>query len=193
MNLNAHKPAGGIPSNDQPVGPENRWEMPSSSGRARIDCAFIARSERAADVLVCRIEVNGEFWPRGVVRQTIDTTEDFHVVLPQVLIEFASLKALRERLVEWHVNPSSFSIELGAPYGEGQQLTFAIGQDDGLVYSVGKPACMLTYACGSAMKGRWAFGVDQSCIRMCAESIDVFMQSSNDRDAGNSPAAATAS
>ena len=170
-----------------------RWEMPASCGRVRINCALVARSECANGALVCRIEVNGEFWPRGVVRQTIETTEDFYVVLPQVLIEFASLKALRERLVEWHVNPSSFSIELGALHGEGQQITFAIGQDDGLIYSVGKPACMLTYACGSAMKGRWAFVVDQSCSRLCAESIDAFMQSFDDRDAGNSPAAAIAS
>jgi len=167
--------------------------MLSSSGRARINCVLIAQSKRAADVFVCRIEVSGDFWPRGVVRQTIDLTEDFHVVLPQVLIDLASLKALRERLIEWHVNPSSFSIELGVRHGEGQQLAFAIGQDDGLIYSVGKPACMLTYACGSAMKGRWAFVVDQSCIRLCAESIDAFMQSFNDRDAGSSPAAVAVS
>ncbi|MGJ7529171.1 hypothetical protein [Variovorax sp. GB1P17] len=102
---------------------------------------------------------------------------DFHVTLPQVLINLVSLKSLRERLVEWQVNPSAFTLELGLLGKGGQRITFAIGRDENLIYSVDKPACTLTYACGAAMQGRWSFVVDQSCIRLCAEGIGEFVRS----------------
>jgi len=167
------------PKTIQPVprAAENKicWSMPAASGRARIDCALLARSEKS-DALVCQVNVIGEFWPRGRIEPGTDTTNDFHVALPQVLVDFKSLKSLRERLVEWQVNPSDFSVALGVQ-GEGdQRLTLAIGHDDNLIYSAGKPACMFTYACGSAMQGRWSFVVDQSCIRLCAEDIGKFVR-----------------
>lgn len=151
------------------------WSMPAASGRARIGCAFLAHSQDTG-TLVCGVEASGEFWPRGHTDHNAGTTTDFHVTLPQVLIDLASLKLLRERLVEWQVNPIDFALELGISGKGDQRITFAIGQDENLIYSVDKPACTLTYACGSAMQGRWSFVVDQSCIRLCAEGIGEFVR-----------------
>lgn len=149
--------------------------MPSSSGRARIECALVERSENS-NALVCRIEVIGSFWPRGRIKPGTETTSDFHVVLSQVLIDVQALKSLRERLLEWQVNPNDFDVALGARDEGDQQLMLAIGRDDSLIYSAGKPACVVTYACGSVMQGRWVFVVDQSCIRLCADGIDEFVR-----------------
>lgn len=151
------------------------WSMPSASGRARISCAFVGYSQEPG-TLLCEVETSGEFWPRGHDDRNGGTVPDFYVKLPQVLINIDSLKSLRERLVEWQVNPSAFTLELGAAKGD-QRIMFAIGQDQNLIYSVSKPACTLTYACGSAMQGRWSFVVDQSCIRLGAEGIGEFLRS----------------
>ena len=154
----------------------NRWSMPAANGRSRIGCAFVRRSQEA-DALVCGVEAIGEFWPRGHADHGAGTVTDFHVTLPQVLLDLASLKLLRERLVEWQVNPCGFALELGIAGKGDQRITFAIGRDENLIYSADKPACTLTYACGSAMQGRWSFVVDQSCIRICAEGIREFVRS----------------
>ena len=151
------------------------WSMSASSGRARIACTFVACSQKPS-VLICGVEACGEFWPRGHSDHSAGTVIDFDVKLPQVVISLDSLKALRERLVEWQVNPSSFALELGASEKSDQRITFAIGRDENLIYSVEKPACTLTYACGSAMQGRWSFVVDQSCIRLCADGIGEFVR-----------------
>ena len=152
-----------------------QWTMPSASGRARITCALVGYSKYPG-TLLCEVETSREFWPRGHDGCGEGTVPDLQVNLPQVLINLASLKSLRERLVEWQVNPSAFALELGAAKGD-QQLTLAIGQVQGLICSVEKPACTLTYACGAAMQGRWSFVVDQSCIRLCAEAMAEFFRS----------------
>jgi hypothetical protein len=151
------------------------WSMPAASGRARFGCTFVAHS-KATGALVCRVEASGEFWPRGDIDRSADTVTDFHVTLPQVLMDLVALKLLRERLVEWQVNPSSFALELGVSGNGDQRIAFTIGRDESLIYSVDKPACTLTYACGSAMEGRWSFVVDQSCIRLCAEALGEFVR-----------------
>ncbi|QSI33331.1 hypothetical protein GNX71_28705 [Variovorax sp. RKNM96] len=152
-----------------------QWAMPSASGRARISCALVGYSKDPG-TLLCEVETSREFWPRGHDDRSQGTIPDLQVKLPQVLINLASLKSLRERLVEWQVNPSAFTLELGAAKGD-QQIAFAIGQVQGLICSVDKPACTLTYACGAAMQGRWSFVVDQSCIRLCAEAMAEFLRS----------------
>lgn len=151
------------------------WTMHSASGRARISCTFVAHSHEAG-ALVCGFGAAGEFWPRGHIARSADTVTDFHVTLPQVLIDLASLKLLRERLVEWQVNPSGFALELGVSGKGDQRISFAIGRDENLIYSADKPACTLAYTCGSAMEGRWSFVVDQSCIRLCAEALGEFVR-----------------
>jgi hypothetical protein len=151
------------------------WSLPSSSGRSHIDCALLSHSERA-NSLLCSIAVAGAFWQRGVKRQPLDLTSDFEVVLPQVLLDIDALKHLRERLVEWQVNPSDFNVELGVRSEGDQQLSFSIGQDKDLIYSTDKPAATISYSCGASMNGRWAWVVDQSCIRRCAESIKDFVR-----------------
>lgn len=103
--------------------------------------------------------------------------KDFAVLLPQVVVSNVALKDLRRRLVEWQINPSDFVCDLGAGTGGDQALTLSIGRDSELIYSVGKPTCALTYRCGASMSGRWAFVVDQSCIRLCAESLNEFLKS----------------
>jgi hypothetical protein len=148
--------------------------MPSANGRSRIDCDFVAHADEGG-AIVCGMKVQGDFSPRGLRNYGSGQVNDFQVTLPQVLVNPQSLGLLRERLVEWQVNPSSFSLELGVSSGSDQRLTFAIGQDDKLIYSVAKPACILTYTGGSSMLGRWAFLVDQSCIRLCADGIGLFL------------------
>ncbi|VDO54565.1 unnamed protein product, partial [Brugia timori] len=118
--------------------------MPSANGRSRIDCDFVAHADEGG-AIVCGMKVQGDFSPRGLRNYGSGQVNDFQVTLPQVLVNPQSLGLLRERLVEWQVNPSSFSLELGVSSGSDQRLTFAIGQDDKLIYSVAKPACILTY------------------------------------------------
>jgi hypothetical protein len=152
-----------------------RWSLSSSSGRNDINCTFLRRSEKP-DALLCQIQVTGEFWQRRVKQQPTDLTSDFEVVLSQVLVDIDALKSLREKLVEWQVNPSSFSVELGIQSGGDQRLSFSIGQEKTLIYSADKPAVTISYSCNASMESKWAWVVDQSCIRLCAESIRDFVR-----------------
>ena len=151
------------------------WTMPAASGRTWIRCAVVSYSPEIG-ALVVGFETSGEFWPRGSSDRSGSTVTDFQVALPQVVLGLASLKSLRERLVEWQVNPSSFALELGVGRKGDQRITCAIGRDENLIYSVDKPAFTMTYGCGSAMQGRWSFVVDQSCIWLCAEGIGEFVR-----------------
>jgi hypothetical protein len=151
------------------------WSMPSANGRSQFRCAPIGRSEKSA-ALICQLDIFGEFWPRGRINSGTKTTEDFHVVISQVLIDFKSIQSLRERLVEWHANPSEFMIVLTSQDEGDQQFKLSIGSDSKLLFSVWKPACVLTYECGSSMQGRWSFLIDQSCIRLCAEELGDFIR-----------------
>lgn len=151
------------------------WSMPASNGRARIECALIGRSEKT-DALICVIEIVSEFWARGRIEMGGNTTNDFRISLSQVLVDLSSLKSLRERLIEWQVNPSDFRLQLGAQGDGDQRLSLSIGHDENLIYAAGKPACIFTYESGSSMQGRWSFVVDQSCIRACAEELAVFVR-----------------
>jgi hypothetical protein len=124
---------------------------------------------------VCRIQIWGEFWWRGRSAVT-DVINDYQVVLSQVLLDIASLKVLREYLADWQINSNSFNVELSTQDEGDQKFILSIGRDDRLICSVDKPVCTLSYECPSAMNGCWYFIVDQSCIRMCMESIDEFVR-----------------
>jgi len=151
------------------------WSLSSASGRNHINCTFLAYSERA-DTLLCHIQVSGKFWRRGVKQRPTDLINDFEITLPQVLIDIGALKTLREKLVEWQINPSGFKLELGVQSGNDQRLSFSIGRQKDLIYSVDKPAATISYLSGASMEAKWAWIVDQSCIRLCAESIKDFIQ-----------------
>jgi hypothetical protein len=116
------------------------------------------------------------FWQRDVLVSKAELVRDFEVLLPQVVVDLDALSELRHRLVEWQVNPSEFVCRLGTEKGGDQVLTFAVGRDANLICNVLRPACILTYECGAAMVGRWAFLVDQSCIRLCSDSLGEFLK-----------------
>jgi hypothetical protein len=149
------------------------WSITSASGRGKVVCRTVGRA-KSAGKLVCSFEVEGIAWQRDRALSEASQTTDFRVELPQVVVQTDLLKSLRQRLVEWQSNPAEFVCELCDAAEGDQRLALSIGRDDDLIYSAGKPACILTYACGASMTGRWAFVVDQSCIRLCAESLDQF-------------------
>jgi hypothetical protein len=152
-----------------------RWSMPSANGRTRIDCSESLDGRRVA-TCICSFEIEGLSWQRDRALEVANLVRDFTVQLPQVVIDLEALKELRERLIEWQVNPSDFICSLNVGTVRDQTLTVSIGRNPDLIYDVGKPACTLVYHCGASMSGKWAFVVDQSCIRLCADSITEFLR-----------------
>ncbi|MFT3777049.1 MAG: hypothetical protein QM772_02020 [Ottowia sp.] len=151
------------------------WSLRSNNGRSRIECTLVGRSEKSA-ALICRIDVAGEFWHRGGANIGPGMTNDFYVTLPQVLLDIRSVNSLYEHLIEWQRDKKSFIVSLGVLNEGDQKVEISIGRDENLIYSIEKPACTFTYACGSSMQGKWSFVVDQSCIRLCAEDIGEFVR-----------------
>ena len=150
------------------------WSMRSSSGRISLSCELIRQSVKTR-AMVCAIKMRGEFFERGAAKSVGELVPDFSVSLSQVLLYPQAVQLLRNRLVEWQTNPASFEVELGTSKEGDQRFSIALAQDSQLRYEIHRPACIITYGSPSAMLGRWAFIVDQSCVRSCAEELRQFL------------------
>lgn len=115
-------------------------------------------------------------WQRDRPLQNAALTRDFRIELSQVVLRIDSLRRLRQRLIEWQVNPAHFTCELCDITAGDQRLSMSIGRDERLIVDLFKPAFIVAYACGPSMSGRWAFLVDQSCIRLCAERLGELLR-----------------
>lgn len=100
---------------------------------------------------VCTLAIEGISCGRGRTLRGENLVADFRVELPQVVVQAGLLAAFRDRLVEWQANPAEFTCELCDASSTDQKWTLSIGRDDDLIYSAGKPACIISYSIGAAM------------------------------------------
>jgi len=152
------------------------WSIRSSDGRSRMACRSANYSQDTGK-LTGSLTLERQAWQRDRPLQNAALTRDFRIELPQVVLRIDSLRSLRQRLIEWQVNPADFTCELCDGTAGDQRLSMSIGRDERLIAAVFKPAFIITCDCGPSMSGRWAFLVDQSCIRLCAESLGELLRS----------------
>jgi hypothetical protein len=122
-------------------------------------------------VLLTKIEIQGELWPRLHDPEHGELTNDYSVTLHQVILRKKQLELLQERLRAWLNVPFEISIELAMANGDDQSLEFSLGVIDSLISSVGRPACTIQYRSGSFSTGMWNFVVDQSCIGILLDEL----------------------
>lgn len=149
------------------------WSISSSDGRRHISCRMARRSASSSQTTTTStgaFVIEGQAWQRDRPLKNAALTRDFRIELPQVVVRLDALRRLRERLVEWQVNPAGFTCELCDPAAD-QRLSVSIGRDERLVTDLFKPAAIVDYENGPSMRGRWAFLVDPSGLRHGAESL----------------------
>ncbi|WP_457336920.1 hypothetical protein [Rhizobacter sp. P5_C2] len=152
------------------------WSIRSSDGRSRMACRS-TNSSQDSGKLTAALTLEQQTWQRDRPLQNAAMTRDFRIELPQVVLRIDSLRRLRQRLIEWQVNPAHFTSELCDIAAGDQHLSMSIGRDERLIADLFKPACIVACDCGPSMSGRWAFLVDQSCIRLCADSLGELLRS----------------
>lgn len=151
------------------------WSINSSSGRIFLKCRLEKTSE-IKDILVTSLNMRGDFWQRGKEKFNKEIVNDFSINLPQILIRLSSIKELSKMLENWMNNRTEFSQRISPEdYGD-QYLEIYIGKNEGLIYSKEKPACVISYKFGSQIEGKLFFNVDQSCIKLCLEEINSFIE-----------------
>lgn len=150
------------------------WSFPSSSGRERVSFAGRALTSRLGTV-AGSVTVTGTFWQRDRELSGAALTRDFDVVLHQVLVEVEDLVGLHRQLVAWLQTFAEFECELGTAAPGDPRIHLQLGKNDGLICTRDRPALTLTYRGMPAMEGKWAFLVDQSCVRLCAEEVQAFL------------------
>lgn len=138
-----------------------------------------ARSSQVAGTVTGSVVLERQAWQRDRPLKDAALTRDFRIDLPQVVLRIDALRRLRQRLVEWQVNPAGFTCELCDAAVGDQALSISIGRDERLIADVFKPALIVTYDSGPSMAGRWACLVDPSCIRLCAESLGGFLRANS--------------
>lgn len=149
-----------------------RWSMSASSGRSHFYCTLLMRSKKSEN-LVCALSLKSDFWRRGATESHLEVVNDLNVELPQVLLSQQAMHALQINMSKWLVSGDLFAIGLGA-VGEGDQtLSIGLELDANLLCTASKPAFVVHYSSGSVMQARWAFLVDQSCIRICSDEIQA--------------------
>jgi hypothetical protein len=162
-----------------------QWSMPSNSGWYEMRCSARPRSARRG-IVPCELSIEGRFWQRDRALSSASLTQDFHVALPQIMIDVSALETLHDLLVEWQGNWRRVEVELGVPAGDprisemeaaagDQRLSVLIGESPELISSAQKPVCTIRYDNGPRMSGQCSFVVDQSCIRICSEGLREFI------------------
>jgi len=135
--------------------------------------------ERESSFSVFEMEIHGKFWKRNSFSAERQVVDDLNIILPQVLIDISALKLLYENLKFWQISMKGFEVNIASREEKGQQLIISIGKSEELICSVSKPVCVISYSSGSAMQARWAFVVDQSCIRICTDGIAELIKQIN--------------
>jgi len=138
--------------------------MTSASGRERFSCARVSSIENSRSGIY-EIVISGDFWSRAEPLETASLSLDFQVRLPQVLLSEDGMETLRDHLVTWLDDQLSFECMISPELNFDQILAVALGSDPGLISSRERPVFIVSYSRGATMVGRWAFVVDQSCVR----------------------------
>lgn len=143
------------------LGENYAMTMSSTSGREKLSFALVGTSELGR---IYEVEVGGYFWDRSVPLEAASMTRDFEVRLPQVLISEKGVSALRQHLAAWLDDRHCFECTITSQDSE-QILSVKVGADARFISSQEKPVFELSYSRGASMSARWAFVVDQTCIR----------------------------
>lgn len=154
------------------AGEADTWTIPSNSGWRQFKCARTNHALRG-DAICCSLHIYGDFWDRNE-NESKSLVPDFRVDLPQVLISAERLRHLIEDVDRWLVDQENFERSISSPKS-GQDFTVIVNREPSLVYSIGKRAVTFRYTNGEAMIGKWSFVVDESCLRICRDSLSGFL------------------
>lgn len=144
-----------------------RWSLPSNRGMESLECEIVGSTHHD---MVCRFTIVGEYWNRAE-ETAREVTEDFRVVLPQVIVARDALGSLRQSFVGWLEEERSFSCTLQPTDGGGQVLEVGLGDDPRFIRSMHKTVFTFSYCSGLVMTSGFSFVVDQSCVRMAMEGL----------------------
>ena len=149
---------------------EHQWAIRSNSGRELFAGSFL--DEKYAEgrtLLLTSVLILGEFWRAPEFETSSDTTPDFQVSLPQLMLDKAKLEELTYELEKWLERPKEISLSLsGHPH---HPLDVAIGPRSHFISTMDRPVFSLSYAAGSFEIGKWCFVIDQSCIRCFMDGL----------------------
>lgn len=151
-----------------------RWEVVSSSGREIVDCRFLDYLNDHSKI-VCSLEAKGFFFDRAKRDFSPPFQLDFHVTLPQVLLDIESIVILRDKLTRWIEKYEEFDLSIGTRAHGDQSLLISLGKAHGKIHSQLKPVLTFSFVCPSSMDGKWSFIVDQSCIGIWAHELSQFL------------------
>ena len=138
-----------------------------------------ARSFTVEDrkLILTALTHKGKYWDRERSLRAgfaAELTDDYNVVLPQVVLSRNKLEELVERLNAWLLEFSSFEIDLSGH--SDQSISVFIGQRDDLISRPDRPVFSLTYST-SRMKGQWSFVTDPSCISAMLQDLSEYLAS----------------
>lgn len=120
--------------------------------------------------------IRGSFWDRTPTTPIgIETIPDYYVELKQVPLSESRLFILIDKLKSWLEKPQEIEIDLSPEKFSGENFKIFVGKYDGLITSQDKPACLITYESSHFLCGKWGFILDQSCIRIFAEELEMAM------------------
>ena len=143
--------------------------LSSTSGRQA--CEFELARVRSDDaLLVIEVRIKQSFWERGQPLAQAAPVDDVSVVLHQVLATKSDFSALRSNLERWLSARDEFS--QGFVKRDGNPwLGIAVVSDSSLVCSRETPAFVLEYFAEPAMRAKWMFLVDETCLRGFANDL----------------------
>ena len=149
------------------------WSLTANSGWKRFSCSASGILDNQLDI-VCAIGISGDFWDRGVALDIASLKEDFHSVFPQVILSREYLSALCKKLDAWLELPEEFSCDLSEPTRSYQEIIFSLGRRPEFISSIDKPVFELQVIISPTVVSKYAFIVDQSCIRICRDELRRF-------------------
>ncbi|HJU38712.1 MAG TPA: hypothetical protein VJ724_04005 [Tahibacter sp.] len=160
---------------DNPWGVDtDTWVVDCDMQRTRVACKAIAPAVDA-DTVCCAVTVEGDDWDRREKRPG-NIVADFRIVLPQVLMRLARLRALLGLLDVWLADFEPFEYKVCVRAEVRQDFLVCLDRQPKLVYAIGKHAVTLRYDVGESMIGYWAFLVDESGVRIWRDSLAAFLE-----------------
>jgi hypothetical protein len=153
------------------------WKIPSNNGHSNIQFHASVFHE-TINVIEYRVELAGEFLyrigPKTDPYTYGDINEDFHIVLPSVLIPTAACQELLAHLNAWMAAFEEFTCELTSRNDQSVVIGFSRG--DRLVKSLDKPTCTFYYKAPS-LRIDVCYTVDQSCVRIARNGLELSLES----------------
>ena len=151
--------------------------MASNSGWANITFSAIVLHE-AADLIEFNVNLTGEFWYRsGLYDKPANIgglAKDFEVALLSVLIPRSACRELLNDFDNWLSTRTPFVRTLSP--GADQALAIEIGEKDGVICTREQPVFTVWYE-ASSFRFEDSFTVDQSCVRMARNGLDLVLRS----------------